>query len=74
MAKKRAKKSTGAKKATAREAARAVSARTSTERSAPSRRKNILANTANARITGHARGAHRAAQAKRDAKQRGESA
>lgn len=36
------------------------------------RLKNIYAGTANARIRGHARGAHRAAQAKRDAQQRGE--
>ncbi len=40
------------------------------ERSAASRRKNILAGTAGARIKGHASGAQRAAQGKRDAKQR----
>jgi hypothetical protein len=40
-------------------------------RSADSRRKNLLSNMANARIKGHAKGAHRRAQAKRDAKQRG---
>ena len=40
------------------------------ERSARSRRKNILSGTAAARIKGHASGAQRAAQAKRDAKQR----
>ncbi|HMQ16342.1 MAG TPA: hypothetical protein PKC49_10235 [Phycisphaerae bacterium] len=40
------------------------------ERSDASRRKNILSGTAGARIKGHASGAQRAAQAKRDAKQR----
>lgn len=37
-------------------------------RAGPSRRKNILANTPNVRIKGHASGAHRRAQGRRDAK------
>ncbi len=39
-------------------------------RSAAGRRKNILANMANARIKGHARGSQRRAQATRDSKHR----
>lgn len=56
----------------ARVHARDLSRAAYSERSKGQRLKNIYANTANARIRGHARGAHRAAQAKRDAQQRGE--
>lgn len=39
-------------------------------RSADSRRRNLLSNMANARIRGHAGGAQRRAQARRDSKNR----
>lgn len=54
------------------EASRAVSAKARSEKSQESRRKNILAGTPNKRIKGHLGGSQRAAQAKRDAKQRGD--
>lgn len=73
MASKKRKKSTKkiAAATPAREAARQKALLATDQRSAVSRRENILANTANARIRGHALGAHRAAQARRDAQQRG---
>ncbi|MBX3402257.1 MAG: hypothetical protein KF699_02480 [Phycisphaeraceae bacterium] len=57
---------------TARVHARDLSRAAYSDNSKGQRLKNIYAGTANARIRGHARGAHRAAQAKRDAQQRGE--
>lgn len=53
-------------------AARDLSRQSYSKKSTGQRLKNVFAGTANARIRGHARGAHRAAQAKRDAQQRGE--
>lgn len=61
---------TAGQSAAAALAARQTAYLAESERSAPSRHANILANTANARIRGHARGAHRRAQARRDAVQR----
>ncbi|MBX3384996.1 MAG: hypothetical protein KF768_00330 [Phycisphaeraceae bacterium] len=60
----------GVETTSARLAARTSALLAVSEHSAPSRHANILANTANARIRGHARGAHRRAQARRDAVQR----
>ncbi|CAG0978239.1 hypothetical protein PHYC_01621 [Phycisphaerales bacterium] len=51
-------------------AARLLALRAESRRSQASRNENIFANTADARIKGHALGAHRAAQAKRDGQQR----
>lgn len=50
------------------EAAKASRAKAESRRSETSRQKNILANSPSARIKGHAHGAGRAAQAKRDSK------
>ena len=57
---------------TGRVHARDLSRAAYSDNSKGQRLKNIYAGTANARIRGHARGAHRAAQAKRDAQQRGD--
>lgn len=53
-------------------AARDLSRASYSKKATGQRLKNVFAGTANARIRGHARGAHRAAQARRDAQQRGE--
>lgn len=50
--------------------ARLLALRAESKRSEAARNRAIFANTADAHIRGHARGAHRAAQAKRDAQQR----
>lgn len=57
---------------TGRVTARDLSRAAYSDKSKGQRLRNIYAATANARIRGHARGAHRAAQARRDAQQRGE--
>lgn len=50
--------------------ARLLALRAESRRSELARNKNLFANTADAHIRGHASGANRAAQAKRDAQQR----